>query len=92
VLADRSLTAFSWEKPRSTHGVPHGSSYLCSTGWPCRVSVWEEALSPVKAWYPNIGELEDGEVGVCVCVGTPSEKQGERRWGRKFPGENQERG
>ena len=33
-------------QPRSTHG----SSCICSIGWPCHVSMGGEVLGPTKAW------------------------------------------
>ena len=44
----------------------------------------EEALGPVKAGCPRVGEFEGGEVG--VGWETPSYKQGEGRWNREFLG------
>jgi hypothetical protein len=35
-------------QPKSTHGGTHGSSCICSRGWPCGASMGEEALDPVK--------------------------------------------
>jgi hypothetical protein len=40
-------------QPKSTHGRTHGSSRICSTEWPCRTSMGEEALGPVKARCQN---------------------------------------
>jgi hypothetical protein len=51
-------------QPRSTHGGTCGSSRLCSRGWPCWASMGEEALGPVKARCPSIGEFEVREAGV----------------------------
>jgi uncharacterized protein YqcC (DUF446 family) len=34
---------------KSTHGGTHGSSRICSRGWPCQASMGGEALGPVKA-------------------------------------------
>jgi hypothetical protein len=36
-------------QPRSTHGGTHGSSCICSRGWPCWASMGEEALGPMEA-------------------------------------------
>jgi hypothetical protein len=36
-------------QPKSTHGGTHGSSLICSRGWPCWVSMEGKALGPVKA-------------------------------------------
>jgi len=35
-------------QPKSTHGVTHGSIYICSRGWPCQASMGVKALGPVK--------------------------------------------
>jgi hypothetical protein len=34
----------------------HGSSRICSRGWPCLASVGGEALGPVKVPSPSVGE------------------------------------
>jgi hypothetical protein len=49
-------------QPRSTHGGIHGSSCICSRGWPCSESIGEEVLGPVKAWYPSVGESRAGKL------------------------------
>jgi hypothetical protein len=49
--------------------VTHGSSYICSRGWHCQASIGGEALGPVKAWFPSVGECQGGEVGVGGWVG-----------------------
>jgi len=36
-------------QPKNTHGWTHGSSYICSRGWPFWASKKGEALGPVKA-------------------------------------------
>jgi len=41
-----------------------------------------EALGPVKARCPSVGEGQGGEVG--VGGGAPSEKQGDGGWDRGF--------
>ena len=51
-------------QPRSTHGRTHGSSCISSRGWPCWASMEEEALGPVKAPCPSLGECEGEEAGV----------------------------
>ena len=33
-------------QPKSTHGGTHGSSHICSRGWPCLTSMGGEALVP----------------------------------------------
>jgi hypothetical protein len=51
-------------QPRSTHRGTHGSSRICSRGWPCRASMGEEVLGPGKAQCPCVGECVGGELGV----------------------------
>jgi hypothetical protein len=46
------------------HGGTHGSSGICSRGWPCWSSMEGEALGPVKALCPSVGECQVQEVGV----------------------------
>jgi hypothetical protein len=41
----------------------HGSSYICSRGWPYWTIIGE-TLGPVKAQCPNVEEYEGREVGV----------------------------
>jgi hypothetical protein len=36
-------------QPKNPHGRTHGSSCICSRGWPYLASVGEEAFGPVKA-------------------------------------------
>ena len=38
-----------------THGGTHGSSCVCSRGWPSRSSMGGEAVGPVKALGSSIG-------------------------------------
>ena len=59
-------------------GVTHGSSRKCSG---------EEAIGPVKARCPNVGECQDREVGVGGLV---SRGSGVEIWG--FQRGNQEMG
>jgi hypothetical protein len=57
----------SWglnHQPKSTHGGTHGSSHICSRGWPCWTSMGGEALGPEKAQCPSVGEFQDRVVGV----------------------------
>jgi len=42
----------------STHGRTHDSSHICSRGWHCPASIGGEALGPVKARFPNVGECQ----------------------------------
>jgi hypothetical protein len=52
-------------QPRSTYVGTHGSSCICSRGWwPYLTSMGGEALGPMKAWYPSVGESQGSEVGV----------------------------
>ena len=53
---------------KSTHGGTHGSSCICSRGWPSWLSVRGEALGPVKALCPSVGECQGQEAGVGVLV------------------------
>jgi hypothetical protein len=65
-------------QPKSTHGGTHGSSHICSRGWPCRTSLGGEALAPGKALCPNIGECQGGEAGVIGCIGDHPHRNSER--------------
>jgi hypothetical protein len=47
-------------QPKSTHGGTHGSRCICSRGWPCQASMEGEALVPMKAQFPNVGECQGG--------------------------------
>jgi hypothetical protein len=54
---------------RNTHGETHGSSHMCSKGWPCQASrKGGEALGSVKAQCPSVGECQDREAIVGVLV------------------------
>ena len=48
----------SRDKPanKESQGGIHGSSCICSWGWPYLTSIRGEALGPVKAWCSRIGE------------------------------------
>jgi hypothetical protein len=56
--------------PQSSQGLnhqpknTHGSSHICSRGWPYRASMGGEALGPVKVLCPSVGECQGGEVRV----------------------------
>jgi len=50
-------------QPKITHGGTPGSSRICSRGRHCLASVGE-ALGPVKACFPSVGECQVIEVGV----------------------------
>jgi hypothetical protein len=60
---------------KKTNGGTHGSSCICSRGWPSRSSMGGEALCPVKALCAGIGECQDQEAGVGGLV---SRGRGER--------------
>jgi hypothetical protein len=51
-------------QPKSTHGGTHGSSCICSRGWPSQSSMWGEVLCPGKALCPSVGECQGQEAGV----------------------------
>ena len=51
-------------QPKCTHRVTHGSRCICSRGWTYWTSIRREALGPVKAWCPSVGECQDREVGL----------------------------
>jgi hypothetical protein len=51
-------------QPKSTHAGTHDSDCICSRGWPCQSSVGGEALGPVKALCPSVGECQGQEAGV----------------------------
>ena len=70
-------------QPRSTHGGTHGSSCICSRGWPCGTSMGGEDLDLVKVGCPNIGEYKNWERGVDGWVGEHSHKS---RWRRDMIG------
>ena len=55
-------------QPKSTHGVTHGSSCICSRGWTSRTSMGGEALGPVKVLCPSVRECQDQEAGVDQLV------------------------
>jgi hypothetical protein len=71
----------------STHGGTHGSSCICSRGWPSRSSMGGEALGPEKAQCPSVGECQDREAGVGGLV-----SRGKGKWDGSFQRGNQERG
>jgi hypothetical protein len=51
-------------QPKKTHGGTHGSSCICSRGWPSRSLIEGEALGPETALCPSIGECQGQEAGV----------------------------
>jgi hypothetical protein len=54
---------------KKTHGRTHGSSCICSRGWPSWSSMGGEALGPVKVLCTNLGECQGLEEGVSGLVG-----------------------
>ena len=52
------------QQPKKTHCGTHGSSSICSRGWPSQSSMGAEALSSVKVLCPSIWECQGQEVGV----------------------------
>ena len=46
------------------HGETHGSSCICSRGWPSQSSMGEEALGPGKVLCPSVGDCQGQEVRV----------------------------
>jgi hypothetical protein len=56
-----------------TNQNPHGSSCICSRGWPSRSSMVGEALRSVKVLCPSIGDCQGQETGVGV-LGSSGER------------------
>jgi hypothetical protein len=50
-----------YHQSKKTYGGTHVSSCICSRGWPSQSSMGGEALGPVKALCPSIGECQDQE-------------------------------
>ena len=73
--------------PKKTHGGSHGSSCICSRGWPNCSSKEGEDLGPVKGLCPSIGECQGQEAAVGGLV---SRERGKGIGG--FQRGNQERG
>jgi hypothetical protein len=63
--------------------LTHGSSCICSRGWPCWISMREETLDLVQTQCPSVGECQDRGAGVGGLL---------RRGILGFQRENQERG
>ena len=61
-------------QPKQTHGRTHGSSCICSRGWPSWLLVEGEALGPMKALCTSIGECQGQEVRVGGLVSRVREK------------------
>jgi len=74
-------------QPKNTHVGTNGSSHICSIGWHCLASIGGEALCPVKAHFPSVGECQCGKVGVggtgCVLIKAGGEgmEEGQTRKG-----------
>jgi hypothetical protein len=51
---------------KNTDGATHGSSHVCSRGWPWGTSIRGEVLGLVKG--PSVGECQDREAGVGALV------------------------
>jgi hypothetical protein len=51
-------------KPKNTHGRTHGSRCICCRKWLCLASIEREALGPMKARCPIVGEYQGREAGV----------------------------
>jgi hypothetical protein len=49
---------------KSTYGETHGSSCICSRGWPCWASMGGEVLGSVTVLCPSVGECDCREAGV----------------------------
>jgi hypothetical protein len=49
---------------KKTHGGAHGSSFICSRGWPNWPSMGGEAIGLVKVLFPSIGYCQGQEAGV----------------------------
>ena len=73
---------------KKIHGGTHGSSCICSRGWPSQSSMGGESLGPVKVLCPIIGECQGQEAGVGVLV---SRGKGERIRGGGFRRETRRR-
>jgi hypothetical protein len=61
---------YTWRK--------HGSSHICSRGWPCWASMGGEALGPLKALCPSI----QGREGRSGWAGNTLIEAGVREWDR----------
>jgi hypothetical protein len=55
-------------QPKNTHGGTHGSSCICSRGWPSRTLMGREALCPMKAVWPSVGECQGQKARVGELV------------------------
>ena len=48
---------------KKTHGGTHGSSCICSRGWPSHSSIGGKTLGPVTVLCPSIGGCQEAGVG-----------------------------
>ena len=53
---------------KGTHGGTHGSSCICSRGWPSWSSMGGDAIGLVKVLCSSIGECQGQEAGVGELV------------------------
>jgi hypothetical protein len=80
-------------QPKSTHRETHGSSYICSRGWPYLASMGIEALGPLKARCPSVGKHQGSNAGVGEWVGEhPYRSRGRGDKIRSLLRGNQEKG
>jgi hypothetical protein len=54
---------------KKTHGGTHGSSCICSRGWPRQTSMGRETLCPMKALCSSVGKCQGQEVCGLVSRG-----------------------
>ena len=69
---------------KSTDGETHSSSYICTRECLCQASKGKDALGPVKARCPSVGECQGREVRVGGWGNTLIEAEG-REWDRAYP-------
>jgi hypothetical protein len=62
---------------KSIHVRTHGSSCICSRGWPSQTSMGGEALCSMKALCPSVGERQGQEAGVSGLVSREGGEIGE---------------
>ena len=77
---------------KSTDGATEGSSYICSRQWPYQILMGREALVPLKAQCPSVGECQGKETAVFVWVGNSLIDAMEGAWDNRFWTRNQETG
>jgi hypothetical protein len=61
---------------KKTHGGTHGSSCICSSGWPSRSSMGGEALGPLEVLCPSIGKCQGQEASGSGQVGAEGVERG----------------